>query len=130
MQDHTVTLIVAVAGIAGTFGSGAFTQWKARSSQREQWLRDRRNEEFKELMTALAMAFGKWGDPRYHFKPTTEDDYFELNDVSTNCLLIIHNRIYIAKLMKPLELNERWLAAVANINSTHDPTKPERACEI
>jgi hypothetical protein len=45
MQQQTVTLIVAVAGIAGTFGSGFFSQRMARKSQCEQWILDQRKEE-------------------------------------------------------------------------------------
>jgi hypothetical protein len=54
MQQQTVTLIVAVAGIAGTFGSGFVAQRMARKSQREQWMLDQRKEEWRELLTALA----------------------------------------------------------------------------
>ena len=83
----------------------------ARDWDRRKWLLDRRNEEFKELMTVIATAFVKCGDPRYHFYEPTMESLMEMNAASTNCLVTIQNRIYIAKHIKHLKLDYMWLNA-------------------
>jgi hypothetical protein len=56
MQNSTITLVVAVVGIAGTLGRVVLGQWMSRSWQREQWLLDNRKQEYCELLSAVSNA--------------------------------------------------------------------------
>jgi hypothetical protein len=57
MQPSTITLIVAVVGIAGTFASGVAIQYLTWRSQRRQWLLDKKTQEYRELIDALTAAY-------------------------------------------------------------------------
>ena len=50
-------MIVGIAGIAGTLSSGIIGQRMARKSQFEQWLRESRRIEYRELLSAITTAY-------------------------------------------------------------------------
>lgn len=47
----------------------------------------------------------------------------ELNKASRDCLVTIQNRIYIAKQIKPLKLDQKWLEAFDHIMKSRDTEK-------
>jgi hypothetical protein len=52
MQPSTVALIGALVAVVGTLGGGFLGQRMNKGAQREQWVRDKRKEESRELMIA------------------------------------------------------------------------------
>lgn len=112
-MDHQSTLAVLIAcvGISGTLAGIVIGHLLGRSWDRKKWLLDRRHEEFKELMTAIAAAFTTCGDPRHHLLQPTVEGNIEMNRASWNCLVTIQNRIYIAKYIKHLKLDHLWIDA-------------------
>jgi hypothetical protein len=102
MQAQTVTLIVALAGIAGTFGSGFFTQRMARSSQHEQWLRDNRKQEYRELLTSLSTAY-------MHLEQNGSDSTdLRHHPVRNEAFRTLLDRIFIDQEIKKEEIYEEW----------------------
>jgi len=53
MQDHTFTLIVSAVGIGGALSGIIIGHFLTRSSQREQWVRDRKLEEYRQLISCV-----------------------------------------------------------------------------
>jgi hypothetical protein len=121
--DHqsTLAVIVAIVGIAGTLAGIFMGHFLGRSWDRKKWLLDRRNEEFKELLTAIALAYAKCGDPRYHLWQPSVEGIMEMNQASAECLVTIQNRIYIAKYIRPLHLDSAWLGAMDAIVKDKNP---------
>lgn len=123
MTQTMGTVIVAIVGISGTLIGILIGHFLGRNWDRKKWLLDRRHEEFKELVTAVAAAFVKCGDPRYHMRSVSVDDMLEMNQASWNCLTTIQNRIYIAKQIKPLKLDQKWIDAFESLLKAKDPTR-------
>jgi hypothetical protein len=123
MNQSIIPLIVACVGISGTVVGIAIGHFLVRDWDRRKWLLDRRNEEFKELMTVIATAYAKCGDPRYHFHELTVESLMEMNAASTNCLVTIQNRIYIAEHIKHLRLDYMWLNAFESLVKEKNPEK-------
>jgi hypothetical protein len=122
MNQSTIALIVACVGIFGTVIGIVIGHFLARDWEQKKWLLDRRNEEFKELMTVIATAYAKCGDWRHHYKPTVEG-LVEMNEASTNCLVTIQNRIYITEDVRPLKLDYLWLNAFDSLTKEANPEK-------
>jgi hypothetical protein len=57
MEQTTVTLIVGGLGIFGTLAGVVSGHFLSRSWQREQWLLDKRREEYRELINLIAGAY-------------------------------------------------------------------------
>jgi hypothetical protein len=123
LNQTSVGVLIAFVGIAGTLSGIVIGHFLGRSWDRRKWLLDRRNEEFKELMTAVAVAFSECGDPRYRLMSPTVERTMELHKASRDCLVTIQNRIYIAKYIKPLKLDQRWLEAFDHIYEIEGPRK-------
>lgn len=86
------------------------------SGQHEQWLRDCRKQEFRELLTAFSkcyvtvMLFGRPGVIR---NEQEMKDYF---DDQREALVTVSDRMYIAEDVGKLDLYRRWTAAVGDFN--------------
>src|ERR1700728_4484457 len=52
--DQSFTLIVSSVGIAGALGGIVIGHFLTRSAQHQQWVRDNRKEEFREVVTAMS----------------------------------------------------------------------------
>jgi phage gpG-like protein len=73
MEQATATVVVASLGIAGTLCSSFVGHFLSRSSQREQWMRDRRHEEFQELLRSLAASMHAEVEALYQSELTPEE---------------------------------------------------------
>jgi hypothetical protein len=113
MQDHTVTLIVAVAGIAGTFGSGFLTQRLAQSSERKQWLRNARKEEFRELLTTLNRSFMTISELPKAGGLMEHRNRRSVEEAKAHALRVINDRIFIREDVKRDDIMARWAVPVS-----------------
>jgi hypothetical protein len=111
MEQGTVTVVVAGLGIAGTLCSGVVAHLLSRSSQREQWMRDRRHEEFQELLGALAASMHAEVEAVYQSELTPEERKDKTRKTA-DFSQIAQTRIFTFTDVKRLELKREWLAAV------------------
>jgi hypothetical protein len=113
MDQQTVTLIVAGLGIAGTLGGIVVGHILSRSAQREQWVVDRRHEEFQELIKTL--------DASILSEVTSNDDSMELTPVerrdkarrTSDFFQVLRTRIFTVGDIKRLDIDREWRVAVA-----------------
>jgi hypothetical protein len=112
MQGQTVTLVVAVAGIFGTLGSGIVAQRMARKSARQQWLIDSRKEEFRELITTLTQSFLTISARLRPMVPIDGPEQRELETARWNSFRVIHDRLYIKADVKRLDILGLWTPAL------------------
>jgi hypothetical protein len=111
MQQETVTLVVAGMGIVGTLGGSVVGHLFSRSEQQENWLRDCRKEEFRELLHALSDHFTilrEFERLAYHQAPEERE---KLTDAEANFFRVLHSRIYTADDVKRLNI-KKWIDAV------------------
>jgi hypothetical protein len=120
MQQNTVTLIVAIVGIAGTFGSGYFSQRMARHSQREQWLIDQRKEEFRELILALEESMRSEADHSIRTEQYTPDERRQLSRKMSDFYTIVRTRIFTVADVRNIDLDERWSEALGDYRREGD----------
>jgi hypothetical protein len=57
VQDHTFTLILSAVGIGGALAGIVIGHFLTRSSQHRDWLRDKRREEYREVLNATTAAY-------------------------------------------------------------------------
>jgi hypothetical protein len=113
MQPQIITLIVAGLGITGTLGGILVGHVLSRSWQQRQWLQDRRNEEFRELLTALVRAMGKIANARDVIRLKTDEWVLTAHEASVEFTQIMLDRIFIAEDVKKLNLMDQWREAVS-----------------
>jgi hypothetical protein len=122
MQQGNITLIVAGIGIGGTLGGIVVGHILTRSWQQQQWELDRRNEEWRELLTALADSL-RVALKIYPMRALDPDEQREIVEAHANCFRVIRDRIFIASDVKALDLENRWSAAVQHHSQTLDPNR-------
>jgi hypothetical protein len=118
MQSNTITLIVAVVGVAGTLAGVFAGQWMTMWSQRKQWLRDQRRTEFREVMTALTAAVIEL---QYFYAAGAEPaspQAARSGVLTKKALCTIANRVFIAAEMKRLDIGIKYLKAMKDLRES------------
>jgi hypothetical protein len=110
MQDHTFTLLISAVGIGGALAGIVVGHFLTRSSQHEQWLRDCRKQEFKEVVSAMSSLIiqhmiyaGSQGSDMPQSKQTYLDAYRATS-------VILCDRIYIHDDLKEGNIPNRFYA--------------------
>jgi hypothetical protein len=119
MQQETVTLIVAGLGIAGTLTSGPLTQYFARRAVHEQWERDKRTEEFRELLDALSVAYLEAFEIASRkilmdAEEVGDDEEFETTDAEITAYRMLRNRLFTAIDLESEDVAKRWNTALVD----------------
>lgn len=123
MQQETVTLIVAVLGIAGTLTSGPLTQYFTRQAVHEQWERDKRTEEFRELLDALSVAYIEACERAENavFLIGAEDDgdneELQTTDAEMTVYRLLRNRLFTATDLETEDVGKRWNTALMDFRT-------------
>jgi hypothetical protein len=119
MQQQTATLVVAVLGIGGTLGGIVGGHILTRSWQREQWIRDKRNEEFRELLEALAESFRV--ELTLHAGAVLDPDAQRaIVDGQSNAMAVIRSRIFTADVVQRFGIELKWAEAIQKHHDTLD----------
>jgi hypothetical protein len=119
MGQGTVTVVVASLGIIGTLCGIVVGHLLSRSSQREQWMRDRRHEEFQELLGTLAASMHAEVEAMYQSELTPEEQK-DKRRKTADFFQVVQTRIFTFTDVKRLDLKREWLAAV-NAHLTSRP---------
>ena len=119
MEKGTVTVVIASLGIVGTLCGIVVGHFLSRSSQREQWMRDRRHEEFQELLGALAVSMLAEVEAMYQSELTPEERKDKTRKTA-DFFQIAQTRIFTFTDVKRLDIKREWLAAV----NAHLTSKP------
>jgi hypothetical protein len=120
MKALTITLGIwaAVGPLAGI----VLGHFLTRSWQHKQWLLDRRKEEWRELLTALAESL-RASLKIYPARALSGDEEREIVNAQSDSFRVIRDRIFIAADVKALDLENRWSAAVQHHSQTLDAPK-------
>jgi hypothetical protein len=121
MEPTTAALLgtgVAAFGIVAAFGGVLMGQRMARNTQREQWLRDSRKQEFKELLTVLTKSFAVICDA---YSALVQDSATQVavRDAEMLAVITIRDRVYIAEDIKRLNIYKIWRDAVNEFIEDH-----------
>jgi len=119
MGQGTVTVVVASLSIIGTLCGSVVGHFLSRSSQREQWMLDRRREEFQELLGALAASMYAEVDAACKSELNPEERKDKTRRTA-DFFQIVQTRIFTFTDVKRLDLKREWLAAV-NAHRTSRP---------
>ena len=123
MEASTATLIVAVAGIAGTLLSGVIAQQMARQSRLEQWLLDNRKQECRELLSSLATTFLVMLRHRETEMPHSPEVQNMLSDSRLESARMLHDRIFIRGDLAKARILKRWAEAMSRYDRDRDDSK-------
>ena len=118
----SATIALSIWATVGPLAGVMIGHFLTRSWQRKQWLLDRRKEEWRELLTALAEVLR----PSLQIYPPRElsaDERREIENAQANSFRVINDRIFIATDVKALDLHNRWSAAIQHHSETLDATK-------
>ena len=125
MQDHTVTLIVALAGIAGTLGASIATPYLTAVSERKQWIRDHARVECQELLAAVALTFQAmmaWDAVRNKHDEQEKEAFGQYEAAFTEMHKINNTRLLIAKQVNKAKLVQKWEDACIKYMNDFDST--------
>jgi hypothetical protein len=115
LDQGSVTLIAAGFGVGGVL----LGHYLTRSWQREQWRLDRREEEYRQLITALSDVFTSM--QRCTIYMGNQDRALKLEIIKANAYRVIRDRILIAEELRDANILERWARAFYPVDSfTHD----------
>jgi hypothetical protein len=121
MDTVTAALIgsgVALFGIVTAFGGVLIGQRMARNTQRGQWLKDCRKEEFKELLSVLTKSFAVICDGYSAFVQDSATQ-MAIRDAALVAMTTIRDRIYIAADVKRLNIYKLWRDAANEFEHDH-----------
>jgi hypothetical protein len=117
----TVTDAIVSAFIGAASGSVVSTlmvHWLTRSRDREKWILDNKKQEFKELITALAVSYKSAGSfPRQ----VCDEDADLIADHVNEVLRIASDRLFITKDLDLRRLRRRWSESVAECRKENAP---------
>jgi len=112
MQPSTTALVVAGVGVAGILVGHLFT----RSWQHEQWLRDKRYQDYQDVLSAVTTAYmaiirvdRMEGTSLYN-----EDMVKELEVIKVEAFRVLRDRIFIAYELAEADILGEWDSAVTN----------------
>ena len=124
MEQETVTVVVASLGIIGTLCGIVIGHFLSRSSQMEEWMRDRRHEEFRELLGSLAASMRAEVEAAMYQSELTPEERKDKTRRTADFFRIAQTRIFTFTDVKRLDLKREWLAAV-NAHRTSRPNDLE-----
>lgn len=109
MDQSSIALIAAAFGVGGVLMGHYLT----RSWQREQWLLDRRKEEYRELICALSTVFTNM--QRFGMGTGTPDFNIKLAQTNADSYRVIRDRIFIADEIANAHIMERWYSLLGAV---------------
>lgn len=110
MQPTTPTLIVAALGIAGTLSGVILGHTMLRLWQHEQWVRDERLKEFRELLSALSESYRLELDNLRLLH--IGEERLAYIDSLPSVIQVVRSRIFIAREIQAINFEVRWTEAV------------------
>jgi GAF domain-containing protein len=123
MQQSTITIIVACLAVLGTLGGVIIGQRMTRDSQHKQWLRDKKTEEYRELLDALTAAYmDAMERSQLHSQGYARDDDDEpvANSVEIKAYHMLRSRLFTAVELDREEIPRRWPEALIDFRNTDD----------
>jgi hypothetical protein len=105
MQTQSVTLIGIICTLGGAFGGQLLT----RSWQHKQWLRDKRFQDYQDVLSAVTTAYMALIRPN-PLRPNSLD----IEAAKDHSFTILRDRIFIADDLALYRILEDWDAAVTN----------------
>jgi hypothetical protein len=120
MQAQTETLIVALMGICGTVGGVVVGHLLGRSWQHKQWLMDQRNDEFRELVTALDDSMRSVAFTDHQKFDLTNEERRDTARKTTDFFRLCRTRIFTAADVRMLRVENTWREAVERFHSGGD----------
>jgi hypothetical protein len=91
-----------------------------RSWQREQWLRDCRKEEFRELLTTLTRSYAVLVPLGARHGVLDAEARRALAEASASALTVLRDRIYVAEDVKRDQILHLWSSAVKKFGHDYD----------
>jgi hypothetical protein len=104
--------------LGGVVIGSVLTYLLTRRWQREQWFRDRRYDEFRELLTTVAEVFAAY--PTYVFHAQSPEMQIGKSQLLAKCSTVLADRLFIAGDVKEMNLLTRWEAAMNDLQQTYD----------
>jgi hypothetical protein len=112
MQPQTITLIATASGIGG------IGHLLSRSWQREQWLRDKRHEDYQAVLSAVSSAYmaiarlaGAVGTPNY-----THELASEVEAMKVESFRVLRDRIFIAMELESEDVLVEWETTITDFD--------------
>src|SRR5271168_2644745 len=95
--------------------------WLATRNQRRHWLLDNKRAEYRELLTTIAEAGGKFV-VFYGREPimASGDERFAIGETARPSVDVIYNRLFIADEVEKLNIQRRWEGAISALQKSNN----------
>jgi hypothetical protein len=114
-------ILLNVWAVIGPPAGIVLGSWLATRNQRRQWLLDNKRAEYRELLTTIAEAGGKFV-VFYGMQPVvaTGEERFMIGETARTSVDVIYNRLFIADEVEKLNIQRRWEGAISELQKSHN----------
>jgi hypothetical protein len=120
---HGLTVALGVWAVIAPLAGIVLGHYLTRSWQREQWLRDSRKQEFRELLTALTRAYQCMSFLKLPANLLNQEHHDRILSTLEEANITFNDRIYISEDLREKKLYDLWLAARTQYEKDHDWNK-------
>jgi hypothetical protein len=109
--------------VVGTYLGAFLNQHFSKSARREEWLRDNKKQEYKELLTALSNAYLtliRFGTPGTALPGEIER---QISDTEADSYRVLRDRLFIAVELESKNISQLWTEAAHNFAVNRDARK-------
>jgi hypothetical protein len=118
VQQETITFVVAGLGILSTVGGIVISHFLTRSNQHQQWLRDRRLDEYKTVLAAVNEMFEAHAVGS--IMANDMDTALRQRETVGRCFRTIANCVMIADDLKKIELFQTLINCQGHFDLTQN----------
>jgi hypothetical protein len=116
-----VQTLLNVWAVIGPPAGIVLGNWLATRNQRKHWPLDNKRAEYRELLTTIAEAGGKFvvfygTDP----VAATGEQRFLIGETARISVDVIYNRLFIAEEIENLNIQRRWEESISTLRKTHN----------
>jgi len=111
-MGYETVLVSGALGMLGTALGIVLGHHFSKKTQREQWVRDNRKAEYRELLTTISESFMLLMELRRPGIALGPEEQREVFQAETKSVRIIADRIYIADEIAKIGLMKRWTTAL------------------
>jgi hypothetical protein len=108
--SQTATFWTTIANTIGSFGVGSLvTQYITNRQRRQEWAKDNKRQEWRELISTLSQSFHYLADySPGHLRAIGGEQHKGLLQANSEARMAIESRIFVADQMRLANMLERW----------------------
>jgi len=113
----SLTQIQAIWNVVGPLVGVFIGAYLTTHIQRKQWLLDNKKQEYRELLSTLTRCFNEISEAHMPMVAFSPEDHRRHTAAVKESLAVIRDRIFIARDLEVMKLEDRWTLGLLGLNS-------------